>query len=82
MLNHRHKRYEPVGERGQSQSVTGYPINTTNGKIQQLSFSGSDPSGTNTSGGLPNRIANGNLPTGQRSTCLTIRTSLLPGSPG
>jgi len=30
-------------------------------------FSGSDPSNTNTSGGLPDRICNGNLPPGQRS---------------
>jgi hypothetical protein len=29
-------------------------------------FSGSDPSNTNTSGGLPDRIANGNLPAGER----------------
>jgi hypothetical protein len=31
------------------------------------SFSGSDPSNTNTVGGLPDRIADGNLPSGQRS---------------
>src|SRR5262249_15491962 len=31
------------------------------------SFSGSDPSNTNTSGGLPDRIANGNYPAGQRT---------------
>ena len=37
------------------------------GQYFSPSFSGSDPSGTNTSGGLPNRIANGNLPTDQRS---------------
>src|SRR5262249_42772901 len=30
------------------------------------SYSGSDPSNTNTVGGLPNRIANGNLPADQR----------------
>lgn len=30
-------------------------------------FSGSDPSGTNTSGGIPDRIGNGNLARGQRS---------------
>ncbi|MBI3694477.1 MAG: TonB-dependent receptor [Acidobacteria bacterium] len=30
-------------------------------------FSGADPSNTNTSGGLPDRIANGNFSTGQRS---------------
>jgi hypothetical protein len=31
------------------------------------SFSGSDPSNTNTSGGMPDRIANGNLPPDQRT---------------
>ncbi len=31
------------------------------------SFSGSDPSGTNTSGGRPDRIGNGNLPQDQRT---------------
>jgi hypothetical protein len=31
------------------------------------SFSGSDPSNTNTVGGLPDRIGNGNLPSGERS---------------
>jgi hypothetical protein len=30
-------------------------------------FSGSDPSGTNSWGGVPDRIANGNLPAGQRT---------------
>lgn len=37
------------------------------GQYFSPSFSGSDPSGTNTSGGLPDRIGNGNLPRGQRS---------------
>ncbi len=37
------------------------------GQYFSPSFSGSDPSNTNTSGGLPNCIANGNLPSGQRS---------------
>ncbi|MEK7405493.1 MAG: carboxypeptidase regulatory-like domain-containing protein [Acidobacteriota bacterium] len=31
-------------------------------------FSGSDPSNTNTSGGLPDRLANGNLPAGERTS--------------
>jgi hypothetical protein len=39
------------------------------------SFSGADPSGTNTSGGLPDRIANGNLPTEQRSLARWFDTS-------
>lgn len=37
------------------------------GQFFSPGFSGSDPSNTNTSGGLPDRIANGNLPSGQRS---------------
>src|SRR5947208_12258337 len=37
------------------------------GQYFSPSFSGSDPSNTNTSGGLPDRIANGNVDPGQRS---------------
>ncbi len=37
------------------------------GQFFSPSYSGSDPSGTNTVGGLPDRIANGNLPSGQRT---------------
>jgi hypothetical protein len=37
------------------------------GQFFSPSFSGSDPSNTNTSGGLPSRVCNGNLPPGQRS---------------
>ncbi|MFB3828230.1 MAG: TonB-dependent receptor domain-containing protein [Bryobacteraceae bacterium] len=37
------------------------------GQFFSPSFSGSDPSNTNTSGGLPDRIANGNLPPGERT---------------
>jgi len=37
------------------------------GQFFTPSFSGSDPSNTNTSGGLPDRVCNGNLPAGQRS---------------
>ena len=36
------------------------------GQYFSPSFSGSDPSNTNTSGGLPDRIGNGNLPPGSR----------------
>jgi hypothetical protein len=50
------------------------------------SYSGSDASHTNTSGGLPNRICNGNLPSSQRSitswfnaSCFTTPT---PGTFG
>jgi hypothetical protein len=37
------------------------------GELFTPSFTGSDPSNTNTVGGRPDRIANGNLPTSQRS---------------
>jgi hypothetical protein len=36
------------------------------GQFFSPSYSGADPSNTNTSGGLPDRLANGNLPTDQR----------------
>jgi hypothetical protein len=36
------------------------------GQFFSPGFSGADPSNTNTSGGLPDRIANGNLPPGER----------------
>jgi len=36
------------------------------GQYFSPSFSGADPSNTNTSGGLPDRIADGNFPAGQR----------------
>ena len=36
------------------------------GQFFSPSFSGADPSNTNTSGGLPDRVANGNLPAGER----------------
>jgi len=37
------------------------------GQYFSPSFSGADPSNTNTSGGLPDRIANGNLPASERT---------------
>jgi hypothetical protein len=36
------------------------------GQFFSPSYSGADPSNTNTSGGLPDRVANGNLPPGER----------------
>jgi hypothetical protein len=39
----------------------------TSGQYFSPSFSGSDPSNTNTVGGLPDRLCDGNLPGGQRS---------------
>jgi len=46
-------------------------------------FSTTDPSNTNSFGGLPDRIANGNLPTGQRSINHWFDTSAfkIPGCP-
>ena len=38
-----------------------------NGQYFSPSFSGNDPSNTNTFGGMPDRICNGNLPPGERS---------------
>ena len=56
------------------------------GEFFSPTFSGADPSGTNTVGGTPNRICNGNLPPGQRTvthwfnaSCFTVPT---PGSFG
>ncbi len=47
------------------------------------SFSGSDPSNTNTLGGLPDRICNGNLPSSQRSVNHWFDTSCFaPPPPG
>jgi hypothetical protein len=37
------------------------------GQYFSPTFSGSDPSNTNTRGGFPDRVCNGNLPPGQRS---------------
>lgn len=37
------------------------------GQYFSPSFAGSDPSHTNTSGGLPDRVANGNLPSDKRA---------------
>jgi hypothetical protein len=50
------------------------------------SYSGSDPSNTNTVGGLPNRLCNGNLPSSQRSVTHWFDASCfappLPGTLG
>ena len=51
--------------------VGGWTMSTisyfTSGFFFSPAFSGSDPSNTNTVGGLPDRIADGNLPRGKRS---------------
>jgi hypothetical protein len=46
-------------------------------------FSGSDPSNTNTFGGLPDRIANGNLATDQRTVdrWFNVGAYAIPGCP-
>jgi hypothetical protein len=52
------------------QILGGWKVQTISylatGKYFSPSFSGADPSGTNTSGGLPDRICDGNLPAGER----------------
>lgn len=45
------------------------------GQFFSPSYSGADTSNTNTSGGLPDRIANGNLPSSQRSIAHWFDTS-------
>ena len=45
------------------------------GQFFSPSFSGADPSNTNTLGGLPDRIGNGNLPPGQRTITHWFDTS-------
>lgn len=53
------------------QILGGWTLQTTSffatGKHFSPAFSGSDPSNTNTVGGLPDRICDGNLPRGQRT---------------
>jgi hypothetical protein len=53
------------------QILGGWKLQTisylASGKYFSPSFSGADPSRTNTSGGLPDRICDGNLPPGERT---------------
>jgi hypothetical protein len=51
------------------------------GQFFSPSFSGSDPSNTNTSGGRPDRICNGNLPSDQRSLNRWFDTSCFVAPP-
>src|SRR2546426_8558027 len=46
---------------------TGWNVNLQSGQFFTPSFSSFDPSNTATFGGRPDRIGNGNLPTGQRT---------------
>jgi hypothetical protein len=46
---------------------TSAVFNSQTGEFMTPTFSGSDPSNTNTIGGIPDRIANGNLPDSQRT---------------
>jgi hypothetical protein len=59
------------------------------GQFFTPSFSGSDPSNTNTSGGLPDRVCNGNLPAGERTlgrwfdvSCFAVPTAGRFGNSG
>jgi len=45
------------------------------GQYFSPSYSGADSSNTNTTGGMPDRIANGNLPSGQRTITHWFDTS-------
>lgn len=49
--------------------------NMETGQFFSPSFSGSDPSNTNSSGGIPDRIANGNLPPSERTLTRWFDTS-------
>jgi len=51
------------------------------GQYFSPSYSGSDQSNTNTSGGLPNRIADGNLPGGQRTVARFFDASAFVAPP-
>jgi hypothetical protein len=67
----RGRRYLNSSSSALNHAVGGWTFNTisylTSGFFFSPSFSGSDPSNTNTVGGLPDRIADGNLP-GDRRT--------------
>ena len=54
-----------MGVQGGWQITAIYVAQT--GEYLTPSFSGSDPSNTNTLGGIPDRIGNGNLPSSQRT---------------
>lgn len=62
---------------------TSWNVNLQSGQYFTPSFTGRDPSNTNTVGGRPDRIANGSLPTGQRTIDRWFDASAfkIPGCP-
>jgi hypothetical protein len=62
---------------------TSWNVNLQSGQYFTPSFSGFDPSNTATFGGRPDRIGNGNLPTGERSISRWFDASAfkIPGCP-
>jgi hypothetical protein len=65
------KRYLDRAPRAVDAALGGWQLGWVtyfqSGQYFTPSFSGSDPSNTNTVGGLPDRIADGNLPAGERT---------------
>jgi hypothetical protein len=62
---------------------TSWNVNLQSGQYFNPTFTGRDPSNTNTIGGRPDRIADGNLPAGQRTISHWFDTSAfkIPGCP-
>lgn len=67
----RGKRFLASAPAGVDYALGGWRLTTvsmfTSGQFYSPSYSGSDPSNTNTVGGLPNRICDGNIPKGERT---------------
>jgi hypothetical protein len=86
----RGKRYLHTAPKGVDAVLGGWQLSwityLQTGQYFTPSFSGSDPSNTNSSGGIPNCIANGNLPSGQRTPNLWFNPAAFtvptPGSFG
>jgi Carboxypeptidase regulatory-like domain/TonB dependent receptor len=62
---------------------TSWNVNLQSGQYFNPTFTGRDPSNTNTMGGRPDRISNGNLPTGDRTLSRWFDASAfkIPGCP-
>jgi len=87
------KRFLAAAPAAVDRVLGGWRITTvsifTSGQFFSPSFSGSDPSNTNTVGGLPNRVCDGNLPRGTRTVsrwfdpgCFTVPVPGTFGSSG
>jgi hypothetical protein len=67
----RGRRYLSAAPAAVDHALGGWRLTTishfSSGQFFSPAFSGSDPSNTNTVGGLPDRICDGNLPRGQRT---------------